>query len=137
MPRIVALDYGTKRTGIAVTDPLQMIATALTTVHSKDLLKFLSDYFEKEVVESICVGQPLQRDGTASESEVHILKFIKQFRQKFPQIEIHRVDERFTSKIAMQSLISSGVKKSERQNKALIDSTSAVIILQSFLERRK
>ena len=133
MARILALDYGRKRTGIAVTDELQIIASGLTTVPSQDLLKFLEDYFSKEKVELVLIGEPKQMDNTASESEVDIQKFLKQFTEKFPEREIKRVDERFTSKMAFQSMIDSGLKKKQRQNKGLVDEISATIILQSYL----
>ena len=133
MARILALDYGRKRTGIAVTDELQIIASGLTTVPSQDLLKFLEDYFSKEKVELVLIGEPKQMDNTASESEVDIQKFLKQFTEKFPEREIKRVDERFTSKMAFQSMIDSGLKKKQRQNKGLVDEISDTIILQSYL----
>ena len=133
MARILALDYGRKRTGIAVTDELQIIASGLTTVPTNDLLKFLEDYFSKENVELVLIGEPKQMDNTASESEVDIQKFLKQFVEKFPEREIKRVDERFTSKMAFQSMIDSGLKKKQRQNKGLVDEISATIILQSYL----
>ena len=133
MARILALDYGRKRTGIAVTDELQIIASGLTTVPTNDLLKFLEDYFSKENVELVLIGEPKQMDNTASESEVDIQKFLKQFLEKFPEREIKRVDERFTSKMAFQSMIDSGLKKKQRQNKGLVDEISATIILQSYL----
>ena len=134
MARIMAIDYGTKRVGIAVTDPQQIIATGLDTVHSKDILVFLEKYFMKEEVETIVVGDPKQMDATASEAAVHVNRFIKMLTKKFPDIPIERYDERFTSLLAKQAILMSGVKKKGRQDKELVDMTSAVIILQSFLD---
>ena len=133
MARVMALDYGVKRTGIAVTDELQMIASGLTTVDTPNLLNFLKDYFKKEKVETVVVGEPKQKDNSASQSEVFIAEFLKKFREKFPEIKLVRVDERFTSKMAFQTMIDSGLKKKKRQNKALVDEVSATIILQSYL----
>src|SRR5699024_7012129 len=131
MGRILALDYGTKRTGIAVTDELQLIASGLTTVKTENLIAFLTDYFQKETVELVLIGEPKQKDGSPSQSETHIQAFLKQFNQKFPTMPVKRIDERFTSKLAFDSMIKSGLKKKQRQNKALIDEVSATIILQS------
>lgn len=133
MARILAIDFGHKRTGIAVTDELQIIASGLTTVHTSELLSFLNDYFSKEKVELVLIGEPKQMNNTASQSEVDIQEFLKKFSEKFPEKEIKRVDERFTSKMAVQSMIDSGLKKKQRQNKALVDEISATIILQSYL----
>ncbi|MDN3593379.1 Holliday junction resolvase RuvX [Zunongwangia endophytica] len=133
MARVMALDYGVKRTGIAVTDELQMIASGLTTIATSELLVFLEDYFKKEKVETVVVGEPKQKDNSASESEVFITEFLKKFTEKFPNIKLVRVDERFTSKMAFQTMIDSGLKKKKRQNKALVDEVSATIILQSYL----
>ena len=133
MARILALDFGTKRTGIAVTDELQLIASGLTTVATQDLLSFLEKYFSEENVELVLLGEPKRMDNTASESEAGIQEFIKKFIVKFPKMELKRVDERFTSKMAFQSMIDSGLKKKQRQNKALVDEISATIILQSYL----
>lgn len=133
MARILAIDYGLKRTGIAVTDELQIIASGLTTVNTKDLLVFLKDYTTKEEVELFLVGEPKQMDNTASESEVLILPFISKLEKLFSNIPIKRVDERFTSKMAFQTMIDSGLKKNQRKNKALIDEISATLILQSYL----
>ena len=137
MGRIVALDYGTKRTGIAVTDELQLIASGLTTVETKNLWVFLEDYFSKEKVVLVLVGEPKQKDGTPSEVEVHISKFLNFFSEKFPTIPIQRRDERFTSKMAFKTMIDSGLKKKQRQNKALVDEISATILLQSYLSSNK
>ena len=133
MARVLALDYGGKRTGVAVTDELQLIASGLTTVPTSELLGFLMEYLEKEDVETIVIGEPKQMDNTVSESEQLILKFIDKFQKRFPNINVVRVDERFTSKMAMQSLIDSGVKKMRRRKKELIDEVSATLILQNYL----
>ena len=133
MARILAIDFGTKRTGIAVTDELQIIASGLTTVNTKELLQFLKEYTKNELVELFLVGEPKQMDNTASESEVHIKPFIVKLEKQFPNIPIQRVDERFTSKMAFQTMIDSGLKKNQRKNKALIDEISATLILQSYL----
>jgi len=133
MGRILAIDYGTKRTGIAVTDELQLIASGLTTVETPKLLSFLKDYFEKETVEKVLIGEPKQKDGTASDVEVYILKFITKLEKMTPEMPLVRVDERYTSKMAFQTMIDSGLKKKQRRNKALIDEISATIILQQYL----
>ncbi|HEY9185226.1 MAG TPA: Holliday junction resolvase RuvX [Salegentibacter sp.] len=133
MARILAIDYGTKRTGIAVTDELQIIASGLTTVNTGELLPFLERYFREEKVELVLVGEPKQKDGSASQSEVHIQEFLKSFSEKFPSMSVKRVDEAFTSKMAFQTMIDSGLKKKKRRDKALIDEISATIILQSYL----
>lgn len=133
MGRILAIDYGKKRTGIAVTDELQIIASGLTTVETSELLSFLETYTQKESVELFLVGLPKQMNNTASESEALIAPFLKKLESKFSEIPIIRVDERFTSKLAFQTMIDSGLKKKQRQNKALVDEISATIILQSYL----
>lgn len=137
LARILALDFGTKRIGIAITDELQIIASGLTTVNTKNIFSFLTDYLKKENVELFIVGEPKQLDNTLSESEQYIKPFLLKLSQTFPKIPIKRVDERFTSKIAFQSMIDSGLKKKQRQNKALIDEISATLILQSYLEQQK
>ncbi|HNR19238.1 MAG: Holliday junction resolvase RuvX [Bacteroidetes bacterium] len=137
MARILAIDYGNKRTGIAVTDPLQIIASALTTVHTKDLLDFLKDYVKREEVEIIVVGEPKQMNNQPSEVEKQITPFVKKLKSTFPQKQIERVDERFTSLMAQRSMIEMGLKKRERQNKATVDEISATIILQTYLENKK
>lgn len=134
MARILSIDYGLKRTGIAVTDPLQIIAHALTTVETKTLQSFLVDYLAKEQVEKIIVGEPKQSDYSASQIEPAIRQFIAELRKKIVDVKIERFGEQFTSQLAMQTLIQSGVKKKDRKNKALIDQVSATIILQSYLE---
>ncbi|MBU3822403.1 Holliday junction resolvase RuvX [Flavobacteriaceae bacterium XHP0103] len=133
MARILAIDYGLKRTGLAVTDELQIIASGLTTVETSDLISFLKEYTAKESVELFLVGEPKQMDNTASESEKLIIPFLKQLETEFPNIPIKRVDERFTSKMAFQTMIDSGLKKNQRRNKALVDEISATLILQSYL----
>jgi len=133
MARILALDYGEKRTGIAVTDELQIIASGLITVKTDKLIKFLIDYTNKEQVELFIVGLPKQMNNSDSESEKHILSFLKQLKKSLPKIPIKRIDERFTSKIAFQTMIESGLKKKQRRNKGLVDEISATIILQSYL----
>ena len=133
MSQILAMDYGAKRTGIAVTDDLQIIASGLTTVPTENLLNFLEEYLEKEQVELFLIGEPKQMNNTASESEGMILKFIKKLKKRFPSVPLKRVDERFTSKMAVQTMIESGLKKKKRQDKGLVDEISATIILQSYL----
>jgi putative Holliday junction resolvase len=133
MGRILAIDFGKKRTGIAVTDELQIIASGLTTVDTSELIPFLKDYTQKENVELFLVGKPKQMDNSDSESEVLILPFLEKLEKAIPSIPIKRVDERFTSKMAFQTMIDSGLKKKQRQNKALVDEISATIILQSYL----
>ncbi len=136
MGRILAIDYGEKRTGIAVTDELQIIASGLTTVETKNIFSFLTDYLINEKVELFVVGEPKQMDNSESESEQFIRPFVEKLKSTFPEIPIKRVDERFTSKMAFQSMIDSGLKKKHRQNKALIDEISATIILQTYLEQK-
>jgi len=133
MARILALDFGTKRTGIAITDELQIIASGLTTVNTKELLTFLKDYIAKEAVELFIIGEPKNMDNTASESETHIIKFISKLEKAIPSIPLKRIDERFTSKMAFQTMIDSGLRKEQRKNKALVDEISATLILQSYL----
>ncbi len=137
LARILGLDYGTKRIGIAVTDELQIIASGLTTVSTKNIFSFLTEYLKNENVVLFVVGEPKQMNNTVSESEQFIKPFIVKLSQTFPKIPIKRVDERFTSKIAFQSLLDTGLKKKHRQNKALIDEVSATIILQSYLQQNE
>lgn len=134
MPRILAIDYGTKRVGLAVTDELKIIATPLGTIHAKDVIEHLKKYIAENAVETFVVGLPKQMDGTASQSEKHIQAFLNALRKNFPTIPVVRYDERFTSKIASQSLIDSGVKKKDRKSKELLDTVSAVLILQDYLK---
>ena len=133
MGRILAIEYGTKRTGIAVTDELQIIASGLTTVDTKSLISFLVDYVNLEKVEMFVVGLPKQMNNTASESEIQIQSFLKKLNKAIPEIPVERIDERFTSKMAFQTMIDSGLSKKQRQNKALVDEISATLILQSYL----
>jgi len=133
MARVLAIDFGEKKTGIAISDELQIIASGLTTVPTRDIFTFLADYLSKESVETIVVGEPKTLKNKPSESEKFITPFINKLKKIYPIIKIERIDERFTSKIAFQSMIDSGLKKKQRQNKELIDEISATIILQSFL----
>lgn len=133
MGRILAIDYGTKRVGIAVTDPLQIIANGLTTVHSKDLIKFLEDYFNKEAVDIVVIGEPKTLSNKQSENEKNIHAFIVNFKKKFPLMKVERYDERFTSGIAQKTMLEGGLRQKARQNKELIDMISAIIILQDYL----
>lgn len=136
MPRILAIDYGLKRTGIAVTDETQIIASGLTTIPSETAVAFLKDYFRKEKVEKVLIGEPKQMNGEPSESTEIIEKFVTVFASTFPDMKVERVDERFTSKMAFQTMIDSGLKKKQRQNKALVDEISATIMLQDYLSRK-
>ena len=135
--RILAIDYGIKRTGIAITDEMQMIAFGLTTVSSDTAIAFLKDYFSKEKVALVIVGEPKQMDGTPSQSAEIINAFIAKFTATFPEMPLERVDERFTSKMAFQTMIDSGLNKKQRQNKALVDEIAATIILQDYLRYKK
>ncbi len=135
MPRIMAFDYGTKRIGIAVTDPLQIIATGLETIHPKDLVEYLKKYLVKEAVEKFVVGEPKQMDGTPSQSAPIIKGFVTILKKHFPLVPVEMMDERFTSKMASAVIAQSGMKKTDRQDKSRIDTISAIIILQSYLEK--
>ena len=135
MPRILAIDYGTKRVGLAVTDPLKIIASALDTVHSKDVIDFLKAYLDTEEVEAFVVGMPVNLDGEDTNNTSHVKGFVKNLQKTFPDIPIHLHDERFTSKIALQAIILSGYSKKDRREKGNIDKISAVIILQSYMEK--
>jgi putative Holliday junction resolvase len=137
MGRILSIDYGNKRVGLAVTDPLKMIATRLTTVSAEEIWTFLSGYFVREEVELILVGYPRKLNNEPSEAIRYINPFLKKFRQVYPTMPVQLMDERFTSKLAFQTMIDAGVKKKDRQNKATIDGVSATIILQSYLEEQK
>lgn len=137
MGRIVAIDYGQKRTGIAATDSLKLIANGLRTVPSMELLAFLKDYISREDVELFVVGQPKQMNNEPSENMIRVERFVAQLRKSIPTIPVVYYDERFTSKLAFQTMLEGGVKKKKRQNKALVDEISAVIILQSYLESKK
>lgn len=136
MGRILAIDYGSKRTGIAVTDEMQIIASGLTTISTKNLIEFLKTYTLSETVDLIVIGLPKQMNNELSESEPLILKFIKILKNRFPDMPFERVDERFTSKIAFQSMIASGLNKNKRKNKSLVDEISATLILQSYLANK-
>ena len=136
MGRLLAIDYGSKRTGIAVTDEMQIIASGLTTVDTKTLMDFLKSYTAKETVDLILIGLPKQMNNELSESEPLIWKFIKILAKEFPDMPIQRVDERFTSKMAFQTMIDSGLNKKQRKNKALVDEISATLILQSYLHNK-
>ncbi|MCK0131031.1 Holliday junction resolvase RuvX [Flavobacteriaceae bacterium F08102] len=133
MGRILAFDFGKKRTGIAVTDELQLIASGLTTVNTNDVFNFIATYLASNKVDLFLVGEPKQMDNTPSESEVLILPFIAHLEKRYPTIPVKRIDERFTSKLAVRTMIDSGLKKKQRQNKALVDEISACILLQSYL----
>jgi len=137
MGRILSIDYGNKRVGLAVTDPLKIIATRLTTVPTNDIWDFLDDYFKREEVELVLVGYPRQLNNEPSEAIRYINPFLKKFTQVYKDMPLRLMDERFTSKIAFQTMIDAGVKKKDRQNKATIDGVSATIILQSYLEEQK
>jgi len=134
LARILSLDIGKKRTGIAATDPLQIIANGICTIPTNDIIVFLTDYLSKEKVELLVVGFPKQMNNQPSEAVNYIKPAINRIKKAFPELSITLVDERFTSKIAFQTMIDGGVKKKDRQNKALVDTISATIILQSYLE---
>jgi len=134
MPRILAIDYGAKRTGLAVTDPSKIIASALETVPTDNLLAYLKKYTQNEAVEAFVVGMPKNLDGTITDGTPYVERFVVELKNIFPEIPIHLHDERFTSKMAMQTMIAGGMKKKDRQIKGNIDKISAVIILQSFME---
>jgi putative Holliday junction resolvase len=136
MARILAIDYGLKRTGIAVTDPLQIIATGLTTVSSPDLIRFLRDYFSKEPVELIIIGDPRNLDDTDTHATPMVRAIIKKINKEFPTVPLKTVDERFTSKMASQAMIDMGMKKMQRRNKALVDEIAAAIMLQEYLRQQ-
>lgn len=136
MARILSIDYGLKRTGIAVTDELQIIASGLTTISSETAISFLEIYFSKEQVSKVLIGEPKQMNGEPSESANIIEAFVKKFSNAFPEMKIIRVDERFTSKMAFQTMIDSGLNRKKRQNKALVDEISATIMLQDYLTRK-
>ncbi len=137
MSRLLSIDYGKKRTGIAVSDPLQIIANGLTTVETSKLFEFLEDYLKKEEVESIIVGLPKQMNGQPSENMKRIEPFVNRLKKIYPKINIEYYDERFTSKLAHQAMIDGGLKKQDRRNKELVDEISATIILQGYMESRR
>ncbi len=133
MPRILSIDYGTKRTGIAVTDPLKIIATGLTTVDTPKLFPFLKDYFSKEEVELIIIGEPKNLDDSDTHASDPVRKAIEKLKKEFPKIPIKTVDERYTSKMASRAMIDMGMKKKQRQDKRLVDEIAATIMLQDYL----
>jgi len=135
--RILAIDYGKKRVGLAVTDPLKIIANKLATVSAHEIWDFLKDYFQKEQVECIVVGYPRQMNNEPSDAVLYIDPFLNRFRKLYPEMPLELVDERFTSKMAFQTMIDAGLKKKARQNKETIDTVSATIILQSYMEQQK
>ena len=135
MGRIISIDYGLKRTGLAVTDPLQIIATGLTTVESKQLIPFLKDYFAREEVELIIIGEPKNWDDTDTHATPLVEIFIKELQKNFPAIPIKKVDERFTSKMAKDAMLEMGLKKMQRRNKRLVDEIAATIILQEYMQK--
>lgn len=135
MGRLLAIDFGQKRTGIAVTDELQIIASGLTTVPTSELMSFLKEYFQKEKVEKVIIGEPKRLNNEPSEVTPLLNAFIDTFTKTFPTMPVERIDERFTSKMAFQTMIDSGLKKKQRQNKALIDEIAATIILQDYMGR--
>ena len=134
MARILAIDYGIKRTGIAVTDEMQLIASGLTTIATPTLSSFLNDYLSNEKVEKVIIGEPKQMNGLPSESAVYIEQFCIEFKKTYPNIPLVKVDERFTSKLAFKTMIDSGLNKKQRQNKALIDEIAATILLQDYIK---
>lgn len=134
MSRWIAIDYGLKRVGIAVTDPLRIIATALATIENAKTLPYLTDYFRKEQVSLILIGNPLHLDGNESTMSREVDKFILTLQKQFPGIPVKKIDERFTSREAMNTLVQSGIKKKDRRDKTLLDQVSATLLLQSFME---
>ena len=133
MPRIISIDYGLKRTGLAVTDPLQIIATGLTTVESRNLITFLRDYFAREQVEMIIIGEPRNWDDSPTHATPLVEKCIRELQKHFPSIPVKKVDERYTSKMAKDAMLEMGLRKKERRNKALVDEIAATIMLQEYL----
>ncbi|MFN5183630.1 MAG: Holliday junction resolvase RuvX [Bacteroidota bacterium] len=134
MGRVLAIDYGTKRVGLAVTDSLRIIATGLETVSSKEVIGYLDKYFLKETIDLVVVGDPKTLMNKASSNAIHVEEFLKKFKEKFPLMKIERVDERFTSSIAQRTMLEGGLKKSDRKNKSTVDLISAVLILQTWME---
>ena len=135
MARILSIDYGLKRTGIAVTDPLKIIATGLTTVASKELITFLKDYFSREEVELIIIGEPKNWDDTDTHATPLVEKFIKDLQKNFPAMQVIKVDERYTSKMAKDSMLEMGLTKKKRRDKKLVDKIAATILLQEYLRQ--
>ena len=136
MSRVLAIDYGVRRTGIAVTDPLQIIANGLTTVDTRQLLAFIQDYVKRETVERFVIGRPMQTNGRESENLKNVEKFVEQLQKALPNIPVTWWDERYTSVLAHQTMLESGIGKMARRNKALVDEISACVILQGWMERR-
>ncbi len=136
MGRILALDYGTKRVGIAATDPLQIIASALTTVHPNELMDFLKKYMETETVDCIVIGDPKRLNNEPAQAAAGANQLTERLKKQFPQVQIDRMDERFTSKMAFGAMIEGGLKKKQRADKAMVDKVSATIILQSYMEQQ-
>lgn len=134
--RLMAFDYGTKRIGVAVTDPLQIIATALTTVHPEEVWNFIKTYLLTEQISTFVVGKPLQMNGTDSESASHVVGFVRKLKREYPAIPVYEVDERFTSKMASSAIAQSGMKKNKKQNKGLVDTISATLILQTYMDTK-
>ncbi len=135
MARILCIDFGGKRTGLAVTDPLQIIATGLTTIDTKDFIPFLKDYFLKEQVEKIVIGMPTNWDDTDTHATPLVKKAIEQLKKNFPSIQVETVDERYTSKMAKNAMLEMGLKKSQRRDKKLVDEIAATIMLQEYMQR--
>lgn len=136
MGRVIGIDFGKKRIGLAVTDPLQIIASPLTTVNPTEFEVFMKDYLKKEVVDAFAIGYPVQLDNTPSESTKYLEPFLTRIKRLFPNIPIHKIDERFTSVMAHQAMIDGGMKKMDRRDKKTVDKISATLILQSYLQRR-
>lgn len=136
MGRLLGIDYGTKRIGLAVSDPLRLIASPLKTIKTGEFDAFVSEYLKTESIDAFIIGYPVQMNNKQSESVKYIKPFIRRLEKQFPSIPVHLVDERFTSKMALRSIIDGGVKKNDRKDKGLIDKTSAAIILRSFLDRK-
>ncbi|MBS1646490.1 MAG: Holliday junction resolvase RuvX [Bacteroidetes bacterium] len=137
MARIMSIDYGTKRTGIAVSDVLQIIATGLTTVPTQDIFEFIEDYLQKEPVSCIVVGNPKKLDNTPSQNAQHVVGFVRKLQKKYPSLSIETLDERFTSVMSQQAMIAAGSTKKQRQNKETVDMISAVLLLQNFMDKKK
>jgi putative Holliday junction resolvase len=134
MARILSLDYGKKRTGVAVTDPLQIIASGLTTVGTQQLFNFLKDYISKEVVEKIIIGLPYQLDGSPTDATAAVLHCIRRLKNSFPTIPVVSVDEQFSSKMASRAMLDMGLKKKDRQKKGLVDEIAATLLLQEYMQ---
>ncbi len=134
MGRILGIDYGTKRVGLATTDPLQIVTSPLETIHAEDIFDYLANYIKTEDVEGIVVGMPLKSDGSATDSTPHIIGFIRKLKKLYPHLTIAEEDEAFTSKMAVQAMIDGGMKKKDRQKKGNLDKLSATFILKSYLE---